>query len=219
MRIGWLTLALGVCTVCPGCSLFVTACRDVTYEAKLGIQECREKHRNRRVAEEHCAQSGACADASHDYVAGYKQGFADYLNAGDGEPPALPPRRYWGIRYQSAQGHGLIEQWYAGWRDGAAAAKESGLRQFVVVPTHSSLLPASPPPLPHPPPPAPALLPPPVVGPPLPGEVPELPGPQLLPSAESAGPRGSRTQARHAPTAQPAPRAGAPVHLPLQRPQ
>ncbi len=153
MRIRWLLFAFGVCTVSPGCSLFVTAARDLTYEAKLRVQECFEDRRNVRLAKDAYShlRPGKCD--SHDYASGFKTGFADFLRAGGtGQPPPLPPRHYWGYLYQSPEGHKAIEQWYAGFRDGAAAAQASGLRQFMVVPTQTVLLPPMPPPLPGTPP-------------------------------------------------------------------
>ncbi len=149
MRIGWLLFALASCLASPGCSLFVTAARDLTYEAKLRVQECFEEHRNTRLAREAFAQACPGRAASPDYASGFKTGYADYLRAGGtGLPPPLPPRHYWGYRYQTAEGHQAIDQWYAGFRDGAGAAQASGYRQFMVVPTQTVLVPPLPPPLP-----------------------------------------------------------------------
>lgn len=73
---------------------------------------------------------------SPDYACGFKDGFADYLDAGGtGEPPALPPRRYWHCSYRTPDGHQAIDDWFAGFRYGAACAKESGLRHFAVIPS------------------------------------------------------------------------------------
>lgn len=162
MRMRWLFLVLCVSTASPGCSLFVTAARDVSYEVKLRVQECREDWRNRQSAQEAWESAYGKKNDNPDHACGFKAGFADYLSAGGtGMPPPLPPRHYWGYKYQTPAGHEAIEQWYAGYKEGAAAAQASGLRQLVLVPTHSGLLPATPPPLPPPPPPVP-LVPPPV---------------------------------------------------------
>jgi hypothetical protein len=73
---------------------------------------------------------------SPDYAKGFKDGFADYLYAGGtGEPPPLPPRQYWRMGYKTPEGHQAIEDWFAGFRHGAAAAWASGYRQWVTVPT------------------------------------------------------------------------------------
>ncbi len=80
---------------------------------------------------------------SRDYVRGFKEGFADYLDAGGtGEPPPVPPRCYWHNDYRTPEGHQAIQDWFAGFRHGAGCAKQSGLRHYAVIP--SSLLVAQP---------------------------------------------------------------------------
>src|SRR5579884_3753121 len=124
MRIRWLLFALGMCLTSPGCSLFVQAARDLSYECKLRVQDCLEDYRNWQTAEQAWAQASSGHPASGDYARGFKTGYADYLRAGGtGVPPPLPPRHYWGYKYQSPEGHLAIEQWYAGFHDGAAAAQ------------------------------------------------------------------------------------------------
>jgi hypothetical protein len=80
-----------------------------------------------------------CASApgsySPDYGFGFREGFADYLDAGPGDLPALPPRRYWQGRYQTPAGHQAILDWYAGFAHGARVAAASGYRQFVTLPS------------------------------------------------------------------------------------
>jgi hypothetical protein len=71
---------------------------------------------------------------SVDYGRGFRTGFADFLDAGgSGEPPAIPPWRYRLYKYQTPSGERAIEDWYAGFRDGAAQAQASGYRRFVIV--------------------------------------------------------------------------------------
>src|SRR5439155_20779353 len=73
---------------------------------------------------------------SPDYVCGFKDGFADFLYAGGtGEPPPLPPRQYWKIKYETAEGHQAIEDWFAGFRHGASVAQTTGYRQWVTIPS------------------------------------------------------------------------------------
>jgi hypothetical protein len=73
---------------------------------------------------------------SKDYECGFKEGFADYLDAGGtGEPPPFPPRRYWRSSYRTPEGHKAITDWFAGFRHGAGCAKESGLRHYAVIPS------------------------------------------------------------------------------------
>ena len=58
---------------------------------------------------------------------------------GCGEPPPVPPRRYWKNAYQTPQGHQAIQDWFAGFRNGASDAEASGWRHFATVP--SSVIP------------------------------------------------------------------------------
>jgi hypothetical protein len=69
------------------------------------------------------------------YHRGFVEGFIDYVQAGgNGEPPYLPPFRYRATPFRSAENASAIEDWYAGFRHGAAVAKESGLRELNYVP-------------------------------------------------------------------------------------
>jgi hypothetical protein len=138
-----LTLAiLGVCAVGQGCGPLATATRVIVIEP---IHYCMtgdnivETHRNYRLAEETwegITKAEPDHDYSSDYVAGFKDGFSDYLYAGGtGEPPPLPPRHYWRNRYETPEGHQAIDDWFAGFRHGAAVALLSGNRQWVTVPS------------------------------------------------------------------------------------
>jgi hypothetical protein len=72
---------------------------------------------------------------SDDYACGFKEGFADYLKeGGSGAPPAVPPFRYRLSWHQNPAGLVAIDEWYAGFHDGAAVARTSGLRDERVVP-------------------------------------------------------------------------------------
>jgi hypothetical protein len=83
-------------------------------------------------------QANPSESYSMDYGYGFRDGFADYLDAGPGNIPALPPRRYWTGRYQSPQGHQAILDWYDGFAHGARVAAASGYRQFVTLPSYYS---------------------------------------------------------------------------------
>ena len=121
---------------------------------------------------------------SDDYECGFKDGFADYLDAGGScEPPTLPPRRYWRSCYRTPEGHRAIQDWFAGFRYGAACARDSGLRHFAVIP--SSALIAPPPghlPLPETMPPPQEIIP-----APMPSRG-ELPAVNRTSATEPAGP-------------------------------
>ncbi len=61
-----------------------------------------------------------------DFGRGFKEGYRDVCMGGDGCPPALPPRRYWSIRYQNRKGHFKQRRWFDGYEHGALAAEQAG---------------------------------------------------------------------------------------------
>src|SRR5205807_2557372 len=76
------------------------------------------------------------SEHSEDYAQGFKDGYAEYLyRGGDGEPPLLPPKRYRHVRYQTPQGYMAAEDWFAGYRHGAAVAHHTGARRWITGPT------------------------------------------------------------------------------------
>jgi len=82
-----------------------------------------------------------CAPYTVDYEQGFVDGFVDYLEAGGtGEPPLLPPRRYWNASYQSHAGHQSAEQWFAGYRHGAEIARASSFRSLVTIPLSDAIV-------------------------------------------------------------------------------
>lgn len=103
---------------------------------------------NRELAERAWAQLAASDPsvcASREFGDGFIDGYADYLNlGGTGAAPPIPPRRYWNVDYKSPGGVEAIQAWFAGFEQGAAAAKASGIREVEVVPS-SVLLPPEPP--------------------------------------------------------------------------
>lgn len=147
--------ALLACPLVLGCGgLYSIGTRNLCNEAKLIQDEHREHLHACSLANDawRSVQANCPGRAySADYARGFKAGFVDYLYAGGcGEPPALPPKCYRHFHAESAHGVQALQDWYAGFRHGAAVAKESGLRQFVVV----SLPPLPGAPLPQPPGPA-----------------------------------------------------------------
>jgi hypothetical protein len=61
-----------------------------------------------------------------DFGKGFQDGYADAAAGGAQCVPALPPRRYWSWKYQTAEGQGKTAAWYAGYPAGAQAAEEEG---------------------------------------------------------------------------------------------
>jgi hypothetical protein len=102
----------------------------------------------RKVAERHARAAWAAqqvhGQVSGDYENGFVEGFVDYLDAGgNGEPPVVPPFRYRLTRFKTPEGHKATEDWFAGFRHGAAVARASGLRELILVPLSAPI--ASPP--------------------------------------------------------------------------
>jgi hypothetical protein len=110
----------------------------------LGMDETVACCRNQALAEEawsHFLAAMPDCNCSEHFADGFKTGFADYLYAGgNGEPPVVPPRPYWKPQYESPQGQQLVQDWFRGFRHGAAVAKESGYRESVLVPASAGLL-------------------------------------------------------------------------------
>jgi hypothetical protein len=101
-------------------------------------QERREHRRCRQLAEQawqaaSCAQPGACGP---DYAQGFKDGFVSFAESGgNGQPPLIPPHRYWHRRYETPEGLHAVESWYAGFVQGSAAAQAGGNGPLEVIPT------------------------------------------------------------------------------------
>ena len=192
MRPGVLAVTLAWSAAGAGCGTFYQdAARNLTESPIRAADSCCITHRNHRLARAAWARVERDAPPklySVHYARGFKEGYADYLDAGgDNQPPAVPPFCYRLSYYQTPAGLAAIEDWYAGFRQGSLAARESGLRATFLVPLSAPPvgapgLSAQPPPF-HPPAP-PAAVPPPA---------PELPPPTPLtvpPAETDAGVQG-----------------------------
>lgn len=149
-------LLVAVVALVPGCMglrnvLTVNFCEPEEYCVPKDREATFE--RNRALAEQawaYVASSDPGACYSMDYMAGFLEGYADYLTlGGTGAAPPIPPRRYWNVDYRNPAGADAAQEWFAGFEHGAAEAKESGYRQLAVVPS-SVLCPLPPPPGPQP---------------------------------------------------------------------
>jgi hypothetical protein len=144
MRVPFTVWLVGLSCLCSGCSLFSDSAGLLTYKMRQAVDDCFEQLRNQRwaaLAWDQVCQGNPCRQYTDDYARGFKYGFADYLyQGGTGEPPLVAPGPYRGLRYQTATGYLAIQDWFAGYRHGAAAARQSGLRCWVTGPT--SLRPA-----------------------------------------------------------------------------
>lgn len=139
MRRLWI---IGFCTVLMGCSLVENGYRTLFCEPWEFCGDANEHHahaRHLRMACDAWRDVQQCNEGqpfSRDYAIGFKDGYTDYLDAGgNGEPPPLPPRTYWTEHYETPEGHQAIQDWFAGFRHGAAVARQSGCRHFATVPS------------------------------------------------------------------------------------
>ncbi len=192
-------LLVAWCAAGAGCQLVVQVSKDAVYEVGQRTNEVLEKRRDRKLAEQAWADyARGCPgnSLSSDFGDGFQCGYADYLFAGgDGEPPLLPPPRYWGVRYETAEGNQAVQDWFAGFRAGARAARASGQRDRILLPL-SSAPPAGPPPGPPGPPPDAA---------PGPAGEPAVPEDRLPPPRKEGGPA---APAKDAPLGPPEPAPG-----------
>lgn len=122
-----------------GCALIEDGARNSCLMTCSPVREHREMARNYRWADAAWSQIHAPAPGvayTPDYIAGFKDGYAEYLfRGGDGEPPLSAPNRYRRLRYQTQEGHQAVQDWFHGYRHGATAARESGARQWITNPT------------------------------------------------------------------------------------
>jgi hypothetical protein len=205
MRVPFAVCVLGLALLSSGCALLCDGAGMVLYRTRQALDDCREWMRDKRLAaaawdEVRKTESGRAY--SEDHAAGFRDGFADYLyEGGTGEPPLVPPASYRTPRYQTAEGYQAVQEWFAGYRHGAAAARQSGLRRWLTSP--SSLTPVGGPP------PAPALP----VGPILAEPARELPAPRpvhLLPPTGGDAPASGQGELFPPPSGPP---AASPVRL------
>lgn len=122
----------------PGCALIGDGVRVVCNEFTQSTTELRERLRNRKWAEAAWAEFCSAEprqEYSKDFAQGFKDGFAEYLYRGEGEPPLVAPARYEKLRYQTPAGYHAIEDWFAGYRRGSAAAREGNYRRWITGPS------------------------------------------------------------------------------------
>ena len=125
MKLRLALLLLGLCMPTAGCALIEDSARNMCVAISTPIETHLEKARNRNWAEEAWQKARGndeMCNRSEDFAHGFKDGFAEYLfRGGDGETPLVAPLRYRHIRYQTQQGYVAIEDWFAGYRHGAAS--------------------------------------------------------------------------------------------------
>lgn len=136
-----LLLTIGFCAVSSGCTASHNFTRTLFVEPLQYCGYFDEHHthsRHCRLAKEawhRIRQKNPRKRFSKDYACGFREGYTDFLDAGGtGQPPPLPPRRYWKDSYATPPGRQAVQDWFAGFRHGAAMARASGARQFAMVP-------------------------------------------------------------------------------------
>jgi hypothetical protein len=139
MKLSAALLVVGLSGLGSGCTYYVNAARNLTEAPIDAADNVHQRLRNHRLAKE-AWEAVRGADPGHeyseDYACGFKEGFADYIYAGGhGLPPEAPPYCYRKSNHQTPAGVQAAEDWFAGFRHGARVAKESGLRQYMLVPT------------------------------------------------------------------------------------
>lgn len=83
-----------------------------------------------------------CPDESwypHHYGKGFRAGYRNVAEGGDGCPPTLPPSCYWSVCYQSPIGQAKVEEWFRGYVFGANAARIDGVSEFNTIMTADRL--------------------------------------------------------------------------------
>jgi hypothetical protein len=142
MRLTSVLLIIAACACNLGCSSFWQNSLRNLIEFQVETEDgLRVFLRNNQLAEAAWRQFFADhmeQEYSIDFARGFRAGFADFLeHGGNGEPPPVPPFRYRLSPYQNPDGYQAILEWYAGFRQGAAAARLSGYRDTIVLPLAS----------------------------------------------------------------------------------
>jgi hypothetical protein len=84
----------------------------------------------------------ACPDESwypHHYGKGFRAGYRNVAEGGDGCPPTLPPSCYWSVCYQNPAGQAKVQEWFRGWVFGANAARIDGVADYNQIMTSERL--------------------------------------------------------------------------------
>ena len=126
------------CTVCK--NLRRTVCQEPSiFSWKKDKRRSEDLYREWAIAAWQQECSGLGLSPGPEYRAGFLDGFTDFVFAGGtGEPPPIPPRRYWNAALRSPAGKELAEEWFAGYRHGARVAHEGGYRDSVTIATSFS---------------------------------------------------------------------------------
>jgi hypothetical protein len=134
--------ALAALAALPGCTVYQQARRTMIHEPT----EFSWKHDRQRSLKIYrqwadqawIAENGPCPEEGlyNDYALGFRDGFVDFVYAGgDGEPPPVPPRKFWNVAWRTPEGNEASHQWFNGYRHGAHVARTGGYRERGIVAT------------------------------------------------------------------------------------
>ena len=69
-----------------------------------------------------------------DFSSGFKAGYVAVCEGKEGCQPTHPPRRYWNVAYQNAEGHCRVNSWFDGYTHGAICATGDGFAGASMIP-------------------------------------------------------------------------------------
>jgi len=116
-----------------GCARWEFQTRRATWAKQLRTQAqvaCRT-HLGEAHGQEPCA--GA-------YREGWTEGYREVLAGGAGEPPVVPPERFWSPKARHSQSAQELASWRGGFIDGAATAHACGQKGYGTVPASAPLM-------------------------------------------------------------------------------
>jgi hypothetical protein len=126
-----------------GCTLIDRAVYNIEYDKALRADLEDRAAYHRLLAGEAWGEAwlaGGEPTSDGPFGEGFVDGFADYLDHnGWGAPPAAPPNRYRFGSALSPEGNAAALRYFAGFAEGARAARASGLRRFSLVPVLAPL--------------------------------------------------------------------------------
>lgn len=137
-------VAVGLLQLAPtiGCSVYQQYRRTMLLEPSEYSWR-NDRHRSLKVyrqwADQAWAEAGGASPQDgmvDDYALGFRDGFVDYVYAGgEGEPPPVPPRKFWNVAWRTPEGDDAARQWFSGYRHGAQVARNGGYRDGGIVPS------------------------------------------------------------------------------------
>lgn len=77
---------------------------------------------------------GRCVQHQYDFAAGYRAGYRNVALGGEPVQPVLPPRGYWGPKFQTPRGKARIAAWFDGYAHGGVGAECEGARDLSTIP-------------------------------------------------------------------------------------